>query len=66
MLPDLLRRQQTAFVLWRPAKTDPVPRLILGRYRADGTPDRSSEQAFDLRTSRGTRICGSNPGRSAA
>jgi len=49
MLPDLLRRKQTAFVLWRPAKTGQVPRLILGRYRSDGSPDQSSQQVFDLR-----------------
>jgi hypothetical protein len=53
MLPDLLSRKQTAFVLWRPGKTDPVPRLILGRYGQDGSPDRSSEQDFDLRQETG-------------
>jgi 1,4-alpha-glucan branching enzyme len=49
MLPDLLSRKEAAFVLWRPAKTDPVPQLLLGRYRKDGAPDPSSEQLFDLR-----------------
>jgi 1,4-alpha-glucan branching enzyme len=53
MVPDLLQRKQTQFVLWRPATSNPVPRLIIGRYQADGTPVPGSEQAFDLQPAPG-------------
>jgi 1,4-alpha-glucan branching enzyme len=53
MRPDLLRRNQTHFTLWRPAKTVPPPRLILGRYQPDGSPLPGSEQAFDLQPALG-------------
>lgn len=48
MRPDLLERQQTHFVLWRPAKTTPAPQLVIGSYQPDGAPAPGSEQVFDL------------------
>ncbi len=32
MIPDLLRRRQTHFVLWRPGCVDPAPTLVLGLF----------------------------------
>ena len=32
MLPDLLKRKQTRFVLWRPGRTDPAPMLYIGHH----------------------------------
>ena len=37
MPTSLLRRKQTHFVLWRPGKSNPGPRLVIGTYQP-GTP----------------------------
>lgn len=38
MLPDLLERRRTRFVLWRPAHVEPRPALLIGPVPAPGQP----------------------------
>ena len=38
MPSDLARRQETHFVLWRPAHTNPPPRLVIGRFQPGNLP----------------------------
>lgn len=38
MTPDLLRRKQTAFVLWRPGHVGVPPSLVIGQYRGGPPP----------------------------
>src|SRR5262245_50948642 len=48
---DLLRRKSTHFVLWRPRKPDPPPRLVIGRLQPGNPPTFVAEQQFELRPS---------------
>ncbi|GCE31605.1 hypothetical protein KDA_70890 [Dictyobacter alpinus] len=45
---DLLEHKKTHFALWRPAVTDPAPRLIIGTFVAGEPPRLADEQAFPL------------------
>ncbi len=46
-LPDLLRRRETAFVLWRPAHDDPPPALVIGTF-AVGDTELAGERIIPL------------------
>lgn len=48
MPTDLARRQQTHFVLWRPAHTQPPPRLVIGQLQPGNPPAFVNAQQFDL------------------
>ena len=48
MTPHLLELRRHAFVLWRPSVTQPVPRLIIGRFQAGNPPTLIDEQVFPL------------------
>ena len=48
MSSDLARRQQTHFVLWRPARTQTPPRLVIGRFQPGNPPTLADRQTFDL------------------
>ncbi|MEW5859888.1 MAG: alpha-amylase family glycosyl hydrolase [Cyanobacteriota bacterium] len=48
MLPDLLHRKQTHFVLWRPGNIQPPPTLYIGNFPADNPNSFASFQEFDL------------------
>lgn len=54
MLPDLLARKRTHFVLWRPADTAAPPRLVIGTFQAGATPSLANERTFTLRQAAGT------------
>ena len=45
---DLIARKSTHFVLWRPAVTNPKPRLILGKFTAGNPPSLALSGRFDL------------------
>lgn len=49
MVSDLLERKKTGFPLWRPAVTDPPPRLVLGRLVAGNPPDFELLREAELR-----------------
>jgi pullulanase len=46
--PDVMRRRRTQFVLWRPGRTAPTPRLVIGRFQAGNPPTLTRDQTFDL------------------
>ncbi|MBD1927827.1 alpha amylase [Trichocoleus sp. FACHB-90] len=48
MLPDLLNRKQTHFVLWRPGKIDPPPTLYIGNFQKNSSDEFANFQEFDL------------------
>lgn len=48
MLPDLLNRKQTHFVLWRPGKIDPPPTLYIGNFQTNSSDEFANFQEFDL------------------
>ncbi len=48
MFTDLARRQQTHFVLWRPAHIAPPPRLVIGRFQSGNPPALADRHDFDL------------------
>jgi pullulanase len=43
-----MRRRQSEFVLWRPRKPEPAPRLVIGRFQAGNPPTLAEERVFDL------------------
>jgi pullulanase len=45
---DLLTHKKTHFALWRPAITDPAPRLIIGTFEPGDPPALKQERAFPL------------------
>ena len=45
---DLLRRRKRGFVLWRPARTDPPPRLVIGRMQPGNPPTLVGTTTFEL------------------
>ncbi|MBD1935515.1 MULTISPECIES: alpha-amylase family glycosyl hydrolase [Cyanophyceae] len=47
MLPDLLNRKQTHFVLWRPGKIDPPATLYIGNFQKNSS-DEFAFQELDL------------------
>jgi 1,4-alpha-glucan branching enzyme len=51
MIPDLLQRKQTHFVLWRPGVTDPVPKLVIGTFQPDTPPTLDAPPPFDMKAS---------------
>jgi pullulanase len=51
MKADLLTRRETRFVLWRPRKTTPPPRIIIGQFQAGNPPTLANEQQFPLTAS---------------
>ena len=51
LTPDLFRRRQTHFVLWRPGNSEPAPRLIIGKLAPGNPPALSDRRAFDLKLS---------------
>ena len=48
MKVDLFKRKQTAFVLWRPARTTVAPKLIIGEFQPGNPPALINRQEFDL------------------
>src|SRR5689334_14844152 len=48
MVPHLLGLRQKTFVLWRPANTAPVPKLIIGQFQAGNPPVLANRREFDL------------------
>jgi glycosidase len=48
LLPDLLVRRTTHFVLWRPGATDPPPRVSLGRFTPGNPPTLAEIGCYDL------------------
>jgi hypothetical protein len=56
--PDLTARRRTAFVLWRPRVTDPVPRLVLGIFAAGNPPALTDPTVVDLRPTPACGTCG--------
>ena len=53
MLPDLLRRKQTHFVLWRPRETDPPPAVVLGTFQNGNPPSFAEHRRAPLRRAAG-------------
>lgn len=51
MAAVLLQRKETHFVLWRPAVTNPVPRLIIGIMKPGNPPVLQNLQEFTLQPS---------------
>lgn len=45
---DLFTLKQTAFVLWRPAVTLPVPKLVIGRFAPGNPPSLANRREFNL------------------
>ncbi len=48
MLPDLLARKRTHFVLWRPRVTQPVPELVVGTFQAGDPPQLANRRTIPL------------------
>ncbi len=48
MAPDLLRRRETHFILWRPRNTHPPPQLIIGTFQPGNPPSLAEQKVFDL------------------
>lgn len=48
MLPNLLHRKQTHFILWRPGNIQPHPTLYIGYFPADNPNSFANFQEFDL------------------
>lgn len=53
MKVDLLTRRETKFVLWRPKKTSPPPKLVIGQFQAGNPPTLANQQTFDLAAATG-------------
>jgi len=51
MSSDLLLRKATHFVLWRPCKHNPAPRLVIGKLRHGNPPSFIEQNRFDLQPS---------------
>ena len=51
MAANLLQRKETHFVLWRPAVTNPVPRLVIGILAPANPPTLQNLQEFPLEAS---------------
>jgi pullulanase len=51
MSSDFLKRKETHFVLWRPCITDPVPKLVIGKFKPGNPPTFVGQQDFDLQPS---------------
>ena len=51
MVANLLQRKETHFVLWRPAVTNPAPRLVIGILTPGNPPDLQNVQEFPLQPS---------------
>jgi pullulanase len=49
--PDLFRRRETHFVLWRSRNAEPAPRLIIGKLKPGNPPTLIDRRAFDLKLS---------------
>jgi len=47
--PDILVRRRADFVLWCPGVTDPVPRLVIGRFAAGNPATLVGRTVIDLR-----------------
>jgi 1,4-alpha-glucan branching enzyme len=45
---DLLKRRETSFVLWRPAITNPPPKLVIGTFQPGTPASLKGRQEFDL------------------
>jgi 1,4-alpha-glucan branching enzyme len=45
---DIFKRKQSAFVLWRPAKTAVAPKLVIGEFQAGNPPTLANQQEFEL------------------
>lgn len=45
---DLFERRRRSFVLWRPAVTNPPPRLVIGRFQPGNPASLAGEQSLDL------------------
>jgi pullulanase len=45
---DLFKRKQTAFVLWRPARTTIAPKLVIGEFQPGNPPALINRHEFDL------------------
>jgi pullulanase len=45
---DLLERRRSHFVLWRPARPDPPPRLVIGRLRPGNPPAFVDNRSLEL------------------
>jgi pullulanase len=48
-LPDLLRRREEGFVLWRPSRAADVPRLVIGTLVEGEPAELADERRFELR-----------------
>jgi len=48
LTPDLLRRRTQQFVLWRPARVNASPRLIIGKYVGSDPPGLEDQREVDL------------------
>jgi pullulanase len=53
MQPDLLRRKETHFVLWRPRETEPPPVLVIGTLRSGNPPSFDEHRRMTLRPTAG-------------
>jgi hypothetical protein len=51
MAVGLLKRKETHFVLWRPRKLHPVPRLAIGKFQTGNPPALTARHDFDLKPS---------------
>ena len=40
--------KKTSFVLWHPNKTQPAPKLVIGRFQAGNPPTLADRRVFDL------------------
>ncbi len=48
MTPDLFTLKSTAFVLWRPHRPHPVPRLVIGEFVPGNPPSLGARREVDL------------------
>jgi 1,4-alpha-glucan branching enzyme len=46
--PDLLLLRRRQFLLWRPARVHPPPRLVIGRFAGGVLPELADEHTFEL------------------
>lgn len=49
MIPDIVRRKRTHFVLWRPGVTSNPPKLVIGTSTSGPNPRFTNQQKFVLR-----------------
>ena len=54
MIPDLLIRRRTAFVLWRPKRVVPPPTLVIGTFQPGNPPSLANRRAIPLALVPGT------------